>query len=312
MNATRTRSRNASSRKSASSRGRSATASGTKGSRGSTSSKKSASKKSASRKSASKKPASGKSASTRAKSSSRASRTPIGQAIELLTEDHRKVQKLFRQAERVKDDTERLRPIVEQACAALTRHSEIEEQYLYPVLHDSIKETDLIAEAEVEHGSAKQLIEQLQGGDVEDEQYAATFTVLGEYVNHHIKEEEGEIFPKAKRARGDFEPLVEALMQEHAEAGDMARGARASRRAEQEEEPGRRSARGRQGRGRAMGETDARAAGGMGRAEGDLEQPRRGRRGASEEATGETESAGRGRDQESSEQQERSTREAGH
>jgi hypothetical protein len=61
-----------------------------------------------------------------------------------------------------------------------------------------------------------------------------------------------------------------------------------------------------------MGETDARAAGGMGRPEGDLEQPRRGRRGASEEATGETESAGRGRDQESSEQQERSTREAGH
>jgi hemerythrin superfamily protein len=317
MNATRTRSRKTSSKKSASARGRSgSTSRGTKGksTRG-TASKKSASRKSASKKSASKKSTSRKSTSTRGKSSSRAKSTPVGQAIELLTEDHRKVQKLFRQAERVKDDLKRLRPIVEEVCAALTLHSEIEEEHFYPVVRESIKESDLIAEAFVEHASAKQLIAQLQSGEAEDEQYAATFTVLGEYVNHHIKEEEGEIFPKARRARGDFEPLVEALMEEHGQAGEMAGGARASKR--QDQESGQRSARGRQGRGRARretaaGEPEGRAAGGMGRAEGDVEQPRRGRRGASEESTGETEATGRGREQESIEQEERGSRDAGH
>lgn len=130
----------------------------------------------------------------------------------MLMADHKMVQQMFRQAERAKNDPEQLREIVEAACAALTLHAEIEEQHFYPVMREQGKDTDMIAEAYVEHASAKQLIAELEGGDPQDEEYAAKFKVLGEYVKHHIKEEENEIFPKARRARGDFEPLLEALV----------------------------------------------------------------------------------------------------
>jgi len=126
--------------------------------------------------------------------------------------DHKMVQQMFRQAERAKENPEQLREIVEAACAALTLHAEIEEQHFYPVMRETGKETDMIAEAYVEHASAKQLIAELESGDPEDEEYAAKFKVLGEYVKHHIKEEENEIFPQARRARADFEPLLEALV----------------------------------------------------------------------------------------------------
>lgn len=240
---------------------------------------------------------------------SAASRSPIEQSIALLVQDHRKVDKMFRQAERVKDDMERLRPIVEEACAALTQHSQIEEQHFYPVMHQAAKETDLIAEAYVEHASLKELIAKLQRGRADEEQYAALFTVLGEYVKHHVKEEEGEIFPKARRLRADFQPLLDALMAR--EEGETRRrpSARGAALASEAQEPGRRSTRGRQGRGRSSSQ-DAQADGGIaaGREgmQSDVEQPRRGRRDSAREDTSETEEAGRGRDQESIEQEHRS------
>jgi len=216
---------------------------------------------------------------------------------------------MFRQAERLKDDMERLRPLVEQACAALTQHTEIEEQYFYPVMQETGTETDMIAEAYVEHASAKELIAQLQQGRAEDEQYAAMFTVLGEYVNHHIKEEEGDIFPKAKRARADFQPLLDALtMREEGATAQASTGGRSSRSSEaQDTERG--SARGRQGRGRSSREgagSEGTASSGRQGSEGDVEQPRRGRRGGSQEESADQETSGRGRGEESQEQEGRS------
>jgi hemerythrin-like domain-containing protein len=237
--------------------------------------------------------------------------------------DHKKVQTLFRQGERAKEDKEKLRAIVEQACEALAMHADIEEQHFYPVMREAGKETDLIAEAEVEHASAKQLIAELESGDPEEEQYAATFKVLGEYVKHHIKEEEGEIFPKARRARGDFTPLLTALQardeaeQAEGTAGRGARAAAGSRAAEAEQGSGSSSARGREGRGRrslrgrAGGEAETQQstpqAGAESGGEDDVEQPRRGRRGGSEE-TGETETPIHGGDQEPVEEGTRGSR----
>ena len=146
------------------------------------------------------------------------------QVIEMLTEDHRNAKKLFREGEKLADDPSGLQSIVDQACAALTQHAEIEEEFFYPALRE--KDAGLIAEAQVEHDSARQLIADLQSMDSDDERYRATFKVLGEYVKHHIKEEEGEIFPIAQKSKADFEPLFEALsalsVSEHAEAGDGA------------------------------------------------------------------------------------------
>ena len=247
------------------------------------------------------------------------SRTPIGQAIELLMADHKEVQKLFRQGERAKDDKQQLREIVEACCVALALHAEIEEQYFYPVMREAGGRDagDMIAEAEVEHASAKQLIAQLQGGDADDEQYAATFKVLGEYVKHHVKEEENEIFPKARRARGDFEPLLEALMARDAamEGGAMQQGqggrSAGAGGAESSGNGGGRDAgatarnatRGRGGRSRSSGEgggEEMQPSGGEGSMSSAGESSRRGRRGAQADTEDvETMSRGREDDEES-------------
>jgi hemerythrin superfamily protein len=143
--------------------------------------------------------------------------------IEMLTADHEMVKKLFRQGERIEDDTDRLQAIVDEACHALTEHAEIEEEFFYPALRET-DARELIAEAEVEHNSAKQLIADLQGMDADDERYRATFKVLGEYVKHHVKEEESEIFPLARASKADFEPLLEALSARSGDGEDEAEG----------------------------------------------------------------------------------------
>jgi hemerythrin superfamily protein len=312
MNATRTKSkksgasqRSRTSSKSSAAKGRSkgSTSSGSKG-RGA--SAKSSRSESSSRGSSSR-GSSSRGASSRGGSSGRGSRTPIGQAIEMLAEDHKMVQKLFRQGERAKEDPEQLREIVEMACQALTLHAEIEEQHFYPVMREAGKETEMIAEAEIEHASAKQLIAQLQGGDPEDETYAAMFKVLGEYVKHHIKEEENEIFPKARRARGDFEPLLQALQAKN-EAMESAMEADAASSGESASGAAKGGGRGRKGgarrSSRSRGGEDSAQAGGGG--ESGAGETRRSRRGESADS-GESESA-MTREQDSGDEGNRSSR----
>jgi hemerythrin-like domain-containing protein len=128
---------------------------------------------------------------------SRNSSTARSEIIEELKEDHKRVKQAFRQAEKLdaEEDGEELREIVEQTCAELEVHARLEEEVFYPAAREVLKDEQLIDEAEVEHGSAKALIAQLRGMGPDDEKYAATFKVLGEYVNHHVREEENEIFP---------------------------------------------------------------------------------------------------------------------
>ena len=94
-------------------------------------------------------------------------KTTAPEAIEMLIEDHRKVQKMFKQFEKMKDegDEQAKRELVEQTCAELKVHTQIEEEIFYPAAREGLEEGDLVAEALVEHGSAKQLIEQLEGMD---------------------------------------------------------------------------------------------------------------------------------------------------
>jgi len=164
--------------------------------------------------------------------------------IEMLMEDHKRVKRAFREGERLteQDDTEALEQLVQQTCAELQVHATLEEELFYPAIREAIKDTDLLDEAEVEHASAKDLIAQLESMTAEDPKFAATFKVLGEYVKHHIKEEEGEMFEQLERARVQWEPLLqeiqqrrEQLMQEHGlveveeEAAESSRSRSASR-----------------------------------------------------------------------------------
>ena len=134
------------------------------------------------------------------------------EAIAMLIQDHQKVQKLFKQFEKTENEEERSR-IVEEACADLTVHTQLEEQVFYPAVRRALDEADLIDEAEVEHDVAKDLIEKLKGMKARNGEFSATFTVLSEYVLHHVEEEQNELFPAARKTDLDFNALAEEMKQ---------------------------------------------------------------------------------------------------
>ena len=127
-------------------------------------------------------------------------------ACDLLDADHRNVKKMFKEFEeltqsRAKSAAQKKLDLAERICLELTVHAQVEEEIFYPALREAIKDTDLLDEAEVEHQSAKDLIAQIQGAAETDEKWEAKVKVLGEYIDHHVKEEKNEIFPKARAAR---------------------------------------------------------------------------------------------------------------
>lgn len=123
-------------------------------------------------------------------------------ALDMLKADHKKVSTIFAQYEKLKEgDDERKQELAGMACSELTIHAQLEEELFYPALRDVIDEADLIDEAEVEHGSVKELVAAIQGSGPEDRLYDANVKVLSEYVKHHVQEEENEIFPKARKAK---------------------------------------------------------------------------------------------------------------
>ena len=133
--------------------------------------------------------------------------------LELLKEDHEYVKKAFRAFEKMDhEDHEAVHNLVGQVCEALEVHAKVEEELFYPATRKAIKDEGLMNEAQVEHDSAKTLIRQLKRMNPEDPMYAATFTVLGEYVKHHVKEEETEMFPKARRRGMNLQRLGERLL----------------------------------------------------------------------------------------------------
>ena len=134
-------------------------------------------------------------------------------AVAFLTSQHREVEELFEQFEKLDDDAPpvEMEPIVRMACEKLTVHATIEEEIFYPAAREEADADSLLNEAEVEHSTAKNLIETLDLMDAEDAMFAATFTVLSEYIKHHVKEEEGELFPKLRKSGMELEELGRAL-----------------------------------------------------------------------------------------------------
>jgi hemerythrin superfamily protein len=137
-------------------------------------------------------------------------------AIKLLTEDHKAVKALFKDYEKLAkdedaEDEDKLQ-IAQQICTELTVHAQIEEEIFYPAAREVLDEADLVDEADVEHASIKELVGQIESSSPEeDDHFDARVKVLGEYVDHHVKEEEGELFPKLKKSELDLEALGEEL-----------------------------------------------------------------------------------------------------
>jgi hemerythrin-like domain-containing protein len=129
-------------------------------------------------------------------------------------EDHRRVRKMFDEFKKLKSgDVEEKEDLVRKACAELKIHTKLEEEIFYPAAREKLDDRSLIDEAEVEHASAKQLIGELEEMTPDEDLYDAKFTVLGEYVKHHVTEEETQIFPQAKKAKVDMQALGKEIQQ---------------------------------------------------------------------------------------------------
>ena len=153
-------------------------------------------------------------------------------AIELLKHDHREVESMFKQFD-AESDSRSKAEIAQHICLSLIVHSEIEEELFYPAAQRALDEEDrdLVAEARVEHMSLKRLIEDISGSSPSDEMFEARLSVLKEYVQHHVHEEEHELMPQVKKADIDLEALgtrllerKQALLQEYRQYADL-RGA---------------------------------------------------------------------------------------
>ena len=127
-------------------------------------------------------------------------------ACDLLDADHKAVKKMFKEydeltSSRARSAMQKRKDLAMQICQELTVHAQVEEEIFYPALRAAMKDTDLIDEAAVEHQTAKDLIAQIQAAGEPDDMFDAKVKVLGEYIDHHVKEERGEIFPKARATR---------------------------------------------------------------------------------------------------------------
>jgi hemerythrin-like domain-containing protein len=136
-------------------------------------------------------------------------------ALSLLREDHTRVTDLFEAYEAAVDGAhdDRKPALAQKICALLGLHAQLEEEIFYPAVRDAIEEQNLVDEAEVEHASARDLIEQIETMGPGDALYDAKVKVLGEYVKHHIREEEDALFPAVELSELDLQELGTELQE---------------------------------------------------------------------------------------------------
>ena len=132
-------------------------------------------------------------------------------AVTLLKKDHREVEGWFDEYEQLEADAEKL-ALFNKIALALKVHTRIEEEIFYPEERGQI-EDDMLDEAYVEHDGAKKLIAEIEAMRPSDEYYDAKVKVLGEYIKHHVKEEEqpGGLFAQAKKGDEDLDAMGERL-----------------------------------------------------------------------------------------------------
>jgi hemerythrin superfamily protein len=136
-------------------------------------------------------------------------------ALQLLMAEHREVKAMFQQYQKLADaggkGDERML-LASQICVALTLHTQVEEEILYPAARTVLtKDEDIVDEAYVEHAGAKTLIAQIKTMTSDQPMFDAKVTVLGEYIDHHVREEENEFFPKLRKTSLDLAAMGEQI-----------------------------------------------------------------------------------------------------
>jgi hemerythrin superfamily protein len=127
-------------------------------------------------------------------------------ATAMLRADHKKVSGLFEQYEKARS-TAKKAALVVTICSELKVHTQLEEEIFYPAVQAALKDHELIPEATVEHGSVKELIAQVDGKTPDGDLFDAKMKVMSEWVKHHVKEEQNEMFPRARKTRLDMRAL---------------------------------------------------------------------------------------------------------
>jgi hemerythrin superfamily protein len=136
-------------------------------------------------------------------------------AVDLLKKDHDDVDALFKDYQSLADgdgDSGDRRALSTQICGMLAVHAMIEEEIFYPAARKAGVDADLLDEAAIEHGSAKELISQIGAAGATEPLYDARVKVLGEYIRHHVKEEEGELFPACRKSDMDMAEIGGRLL----------------------------------------------------------------------------------------------------
>lgn len=130
---------------------------------------------------------------------------PVGStdAVALLMADHVEVCLLFAEYDKAESNTVKI-ALVGQLCAALSVHVQIEEELFYPAIEAKLEDPMLVPEARLEHMGVKNLIAQLEGVEPDGVMYDAKVKVLGDYVKHHIKEEQVHMFPQVRETSIDL------------------------------------------------------------------------------------------------------------
>ena len=147
--------------------------------------------------------------------------TKAKDATVLLRADHKLVGGLFAQYEKTQS-TSKKKHLVDQICTELTVHAQVEEEIFYPAVKEALHDHELVPEATVEHASLKALIAEVEGVEPDGEMFDAKIKVLGEYVKHHVKEEESELFPKLRATDLDLKELGGKLAARKSELTDDA------------------------------------------------------------------------------------------
>ena len=121
-------------------------------------------------------------------------------AFQLLKEDHQKVSGIFQQLEPTTERAEKTRTeLFAKLNEELTIHAKVEEAVFYPAIKQAAETREIVLEGFEEHHVVKILLKELEGLSVESEQWTAKLKVLQENVEHHVEEEEGEMFQKARQ-----------------------------------------------------------------------------------------------------------------
>ena len=140
----------------------------------------------------------------------------MANAIELIKSDHRKVEQLYQRYQSINGQTQQKQPIIQEICHELAIHAKLEEDIFYPAVERKLGRdgADLVGEALKEHSEMKRAISKLQASTFASPEHERVFQEMMKGVQHHVKEEESEMLPKAQQQLGAESDRLGTQMQQ--------------------------------------------------------------------------------------------------